>query len=83
MGANCCSAANEPNNLHQNAKKVTSLTSKVWNDNQFTSENLYLYSTEAVARGERLTDVQYRLILNLSDSDETGYSGAIRVTFGL
>ena len=52
-------------------------------DPKFESENLGLSTTEAEARDARLCDVSYRVILNMSDSDQTGYSGAFRVTFGL
>ena len=42
-----------------------------------------LYSTEAQKRDDQIYDVAYQLLLNLSDSDQTGFSGGIRVTFSL
>ena len=57
--------------------------SVTWHDSQFKEENLALYSEQATSRGNQLTNVSYRLLLNLSDSEETGFEGTIRVTFGL
>lgn len=54
-----------------------------WLDPHFKSENLDLYSEEASVRSEQLKDVSYRLIVNLSDSEEKGYGGAFRTSFSL
>lgn len=52
-----------------------------WRDPHFKLENLNLYSEEANIRAEQLKDVSYRLVVNLSDSEEEGYEGAFRTTF--
>ena len=54
-----------------------------WHDKQFKSENLALYSEEAERRAHQLKDVSYCMLLNLSDSAESGYEGTFRATFGL
>ena len=54
-----------------------------WYDNHFKSENLALYSEEAEARAAQLKEVSYCMLLNLSDSNESGYDGTFRATFGL
>lgn len=54
-----------------------------WRDPMFKSENLVIYSEEAQLRESQLSNVSYRLVLNLSDSEEQGYEGAFRTSFSL
>ena len=54
-----------------------------WQDKEFKSENLVLYSAEANTRARQLANVSYRLVLNLSESEEEGFEGALRTSFTL
>mmetsp|Transcript_29662 Transcript_29662/g.39437 ORF Transcript_29662/g.39437 Transcript_29662/m.39437 type:complete len:93 (+) Transcript_29662:55-333(+) len=56
---------------------------RTWRDPHFKSENLALYSEEAKIRAQQLSNVSYRLVVNLSDSEEQGYEGAFRTSFSL
>ena len=52
-------------------------------DENFSTPNLQLYSDEAAQRASVLRNVEYRLLLKLSDVFEEGYSGTISVKFDL
>ena len=54
-----------------------------WQDKEFKSENLVLYSAEANTRARQLANVSYRLVLNLSETEEEGFEGALRTSFTL
>ena len=84
MGACCDSSADSQKaNSSSPYKKQSLLNVTCWQDRFFKSENIALYSTEAESRDQRISDVVYRLLLNLSDSEKTGYNGVIRMTFSL
>ena len=82
MGNRCCSGGDENQTVFRRNQKIIVNNDPIC-DPKFESENLGLSTIEAEARDARLCDVSYRVILNMSDSDQTGYSGAFRVTFGL
>ena len=47
----------------------------------FTTENIALYSTEAEKRADQLRNVEYTMLLKLTDKEDTGFEGTMKVSF--
>ena len=50
-------------------------------DEHFKTPNIQLYSNEAEERDQLLRNVEYTLLLKLSDNLVDGYSGSIKIKF--
>ena len=56
-------------------------TSPTLRDPHFNTENIALYSSEAEKRAEQLSNVEYKMLLKLTDAETTGFQGSIEVLF--